>query len=340
MSHLVEFPGLGLRFTVTEVAFSIGNYDIRWYGVIIAVGFFLAMVYAWRSAKKMNIDMDRLIDAVLAGTVGGIVCARLYYVLFYPGDKYWNDPIQILFIHDGGIAIYGGFIGAMVFGGLVAKWRKLPVPAVLDLASLGFLIGQGVGRWGNFVNQECFGAATTLPWGMLSDNTRAVVPEGPVHPCFLYESILCLLGFVLLHFFTRKLRRYDGQTFILYLIWYGAVRFFIEGTRTDSLMLGSFKISQLVAAAGVVAGVGFLLVFRHRKSLSGCGSAAIVEAMGLEEGDPQLEASTIFGDLPPYEEDAGQEASATSEEAPVEEDETQQPKENTEAGDETKKEAE
>ena len=340
MSHLVEFPGLGLRFTVNEVAFSIGNYDIRWYGVIIAVGFFLAMGYAWRSAKKMSIDMDRLIDAVLAGTVGGIVCARLYYVIFYPGDKYWNDPIQILFIHDGGIAIYGGFIGAMVFGGLVAKWRKLPVPAVLDLASLGFLIGQGVGRWGNFVNQECFGAATTLPWGMLSDNTRAVVPEGPVHPCFLYESILCLLGFVLLHFFTRKLRRYDGQTFILYLIGYGAVRFFIEGTRPDSLMLGSFKISQLVAAAGVVAGVGLLLVFRHRKSLSGCGSAAIVEAMGLEEGEPQLEASTIFGGLPPYEEDADQEASATSGEAPADEDEPQQPKESAEAGDETQKEAE
>ena len=154
MSHQVDFPGLGLSFTVNEVAFSIGSYDIRWYGVIIAFGFLLAMIYAFRSVKKMNIDLDRLIDAVIAGTLGGIVCARLYYVLFYPGDKYWNDPIQILYIHDGGIAIYGGFIGAMVFGGLVAKWRKLHVPAVLDLASLGFLIGQGVGRWGNFVNQE------------------------------------------------------------------------------------------------------------------------------------------------------------------------------------------
>lgn len=328
MSHLVEFPGLGLQFTVNEVAFSIGSYDIRWYGVIIAFGFFLAMVYAWRSAKKMDIDMDRLIDAVLAGTVGGIVCARLYYVLFYPGDKYWNDPIQILFIHDGGIAIYGGFIGAMVFGGLVAKWRKLRVPAVLDLAALGFLIGQGVGRWGNFVNQECFGAATALPWGMLSDNTRAVVPEGPVHPCFLYESLLCLLGFVLLHFFTRKLRRYDGQTFILYIVWYGAVRFFIEGTRTDSLMLGSFKISQLVAAVCVVVGVGLLFLFRHRKSLSGCGSAAVVEAMGLEEGEPQLEASTIFGDLPPYEEDMERNGSAEKEEKePAQGEENEKPAE-------------
>ena len=134
-----------------------GSYDIRWYGVIIAFGFLLAMIYAFRSVKKMNIDLDKLIDAVIAGTLGGIICARLYYVLFYPGDKYWNDPIQILYIHDGGIGIYGGLIGATLFGGLVAKWRKLRVPAVLDLASLGYLIGQGVGRWGNYVNQECFG---------------------------------------------------------------------------------------------------------------------------------------------------------------------------------------
>lgn len=305
MSHLVEFPGLGLRFTVNEVAFSIGNYDIRWYGVIIAVGFLLAIGYAAASVKKMNIDMDKLIDAVIAGTVGGIVCARLYYVIFYPGDKYWQDPIQILYIHDGGIAIYGGFIGAMVFGGLVAKFRKMNVPAVLDLASLGFLIGQGVGRWGNFVNQECFGGSTSLPWGMTSDNTQKVVQGSLVHPCFLYESILCLLGFVLLHVFTRKFRRYDGQTFILYIVWYGIVRFFIEGTRTDSLMLGSVKISQLVAACCVVAGIALLIFFRHRNNLSGCGSRHVMESVGLsgpEIGDAPA-GSTIFGDLPPLEEE-------------------------------------
>ena len=303
MTHVVEFPGLGLTFTVNEVAFSIGNYDIRWYGVLIALGYLLAIIYAWRSVRKMNIDMDRLIDAVLAGTVGGIICARLYYVLFYTGDKYWNDPIQILYIHDGGIAIYGGFIGAMVFGGLVAKWRGLRVPAVLDLASLGFLIGQGVGRWGNFVNQECFGEATTLPWGMISNNTQRVVPEGPVHPCFLYESLLCLLGFVLLHIFTRKFRQYDGQTFLLYIVWYGAVRFFIEGTRTDSLMLGSLRVSQLVAALRVVIGVVLLVVFRHKNTLSGCGNQHVMESMGLSKEESQPQASTIFGDLPPFEEE-------------------------------------
>ncbi len=312
MSHQVDFPGLGLSFTVNEVAFSIGSYDIRWYGVIIAFGFLLAMIYAFRSVKKMNIDLDRLIDAVIAGTLGGIVCARLYYVLFYPGDKYWNDPIQILYIHDGGIAIYGGFIGAMVFGGLVAKWRKLHVPAVLDLASLGFLIGQGVGRWGNFVNQECFGETTTLPWGMSSDNTQRMFPDSLVHPCFLYESILCLLGFVLLHFFTRRLRRYDGQTFILYLVWYGAVRFFIEGARTDSLMVGPPRVSQIVAAGSVLVGVALLVLFRHRKELSGCGSPYVMESVGLTKTKAEAEApaSTIFGDLPPFEEEdaSGEEA--------------------------------
>lgn len=305
MSHQVSFPGLGLSFYVNEVAFSIGSYDIRWYGVIIAFGFLLAMIYAFRSVKKMNIDLDRLIDAVIAGTLGGIVCARLYYVVFYPGDKYWNDPIQILYIHDGGIAIYGGFLGAMVFGGLVAKWRKLRVPAVLDLASLGFLIGQGVGRWGNYVNQECFGEPTSLPWGMVSDNTKAMFPDSPVHPCFLYESILCLLGFVLLHFFTRRLRRYDGQTFILYLVWYGTVRFFIESTRTDSLMIGPLRVSQVVAAGCVLVGAALLAVFRHRKDLSGCGSPYVMESVGLAKAGAEAEApaSTIFGDLPPFEED-------------------------------------
>lgn len=305
MSHVVEFPGLGLSCTVNEVAFSIGGYDIRWYGVIIAVGFLLAMVYAFFSVKKMNIALDPLIDAVIVGTLGSVVCARLYYVIFYPGDKYWNDPIQILYIHDGGIAIYGGFIGAMVFGGLMAKRKKLCVPAVLDLASLGFLIGQGVGRWGNFVNQECFGGPTSLPWGMSSDNTRLVSPNSPVHPCFLYESLLCLLGFVLLHFFTRKLRRYDGQTFILYLVWYGVVRFFIEGTRTDSLMVGPLRVSQVVAAACVLVGVMLLVVFRRRNDLSGCGSRHVMDSIGLGKSQAASETvtSTIFGDLPPFEEE-------------------------------------
>ncbi len=283
MTHVVDFPGLGLQFTVDEVAFTIGNFQVRWYGVIIAAGFLLAILYAFSSCKKMNIDGNRFIDAVVVGLIGAIVCARLYYVLFYPDNQYyWEHPMEILNIHEGGLAIYGGLIGGMLFGGLTAKLRKLNTLAVLDVTSLGFLIGQGVGRWGNFVNQEAFGAATDLPWGMSSDNTL-LVSEGPVHPCFLYESILCFLGFLLLHIFTRKLRRYDGQTFLLYIVWYGACRFFIEGLRTDSLIIpgSSLRVSQVVAAACVLVGLILLFVFRRRTNLTGCGSRKVMEAVGL-----------------------------------------------------------
>ncbi len=308
MAHVVSFPGLGLELTVNEVALPIGqmlglgDYSIRWYGVLIAIGFLLGMAYAARSAKKMNIDMSRLFDAVIVGLIGSVICARLYYVAFYPGDKYIKNPMEILKIHDGGIALYGSLIGALVFGGITAKLRKLRVPAVLDVASLGFLIGQAVGRWGNFINQEAFGTPTMLPWGMASDNTGNIA----VHPCFLYESLLCLLGFVMLHFFTRKWRRYDGQTFLLYIVWYGAVRFFIEGLRTDSLMLHvvNLRVSQVVAAGSVAAGLILLFVFRRKTSLSGCGSPEVMEAVGLikPEISPALEKSTIFENLPEEEE--------------------------------------
>lgn len=307
MTHHITFPHLGLEFTVNTVAFSIGGFSVYWYGIIIAVGFLLALVYASYSCKKMNIDVNRLFDVVIVGLIAGVIFARLFYVVFYPGDKYRENPMEIFQIHDGGLAIYGGLIGAVVFGGLMAKIRKMKVAAVLDIASLGFLIGQGIGRWGNFINQEAFGSATDLPWGMHSDNTALVV-DGNVHPCFLYESILCLLGFVLLHFFTRKLRRYDGQTFLLYIVWYGACRFFIEGLRTDSLIIPGtgLRVSQVIAAACVVAGIILLVVFRHKTSLTGCGDPHVMEAVGLvEAAEPQPEeehiASTIFGDLPEEE---------------------------------------
>lgn len=305
MTYNVTFPHLGLEFNINPVAFSIGSFHVYWYGIIIAAGFLLALIYASFSCKKMNIDINRLFDVVIVGLIAGVIFARLFYVVFYPGDKYWKNPLEIFQIHDGGLAIYGGIIGAVVFGSLMAKLRKLKVTAVLDIAALGFLIGQCVGRWGNFINQEAFGSATELPWGMHSENTAAVV-DGNVHPCFLYESLLCLLGFVLLHFFTRRFRRYDGQTFLLYIVWYGACRFFIEGLRTDSLIIPGtgLRVSQVIAAACVVAGIILLVLFRHRTSLTGCGDRRVMEAVGLVEPTalPEDETpSTIFGDLPPEE---------------------------------------
>ena len=297
----VQFPGMGINFTVNPVAFSIGNYVVKWYGVIIAVGFLLAFLYTMRSCKKFRMDEDKFIDAVLLGIVGGVVGARLYYVLFDASSQFVHNPISVLYIWEGGLGIYGGIIGGLLCGALVAKLHKISVPAVLDMASLGFLIGQCIGRWGNFINQEAFGGETSLPWGMVSEQTQRVA-SGPVHPCFLYESLWCLLGFVLLHIFSRKLRRYDGQVFLLYIIWYGVGRFFIEGLRTDSLLTPflPIRVSQLVAAVSVAAAVVLLVVFRRRTVLTGCGHPRVMELNNIAEdiSAEEIEAengpSTIF----------------------------------------------
>ena len=163
MSH-VEFPGLGWSFDINSTAFSIGSFEIKWYGLLIATGFLLAVIYAMVMCKKMNINRSRLLDTIIVGLIAGVIGARLYYVIFYPGDKFIKDPISIFYIHEGGLGIYGGIIGALLVGGLFAKFRKQNVLAVLDIGVLGFLIGQAIGRWGNFVNQEAFGEPTSLLW--------------------------------------------------------------------------------------------------------------------------------------------------------------------------------
>ncbi|MDO4459444.1 MAG: prolipoprotein diacylglyceryl transferase [Clostridia bacterium] len=279
MEHVITFPKLGLNFTVNTTAFSIGGFSIQWYGIIIACGFILAVLYGLKMSAKANVDPDRFLDGILVGLVCGIIGARLYYVIFYPGDKYWNNPVEILNIKEGGLAIYGGIIGGLLGGGLTCKFRKLSTFACLDLTVVGFCIGQSIGRWGNFVNQEAFGTVTDLPWGMVSDNTLGQ----PVHPCFLYESIWMLLGFVLLHIFTRYFRRYDGQTVLVYLVWYGIERFFLEGIRTDSLIIPGIglRVSQVLSAVVVIAGLAMLFAFRKRTSLTGCGSQKVMELNGI-----------------------------------------------------------
>ena len=297
MVRQVQFPNLGITINVNPVAFRLGNFEVYWYGILIGIGFMLAVMYGFSSCKKMNLNKDHLFDAIIGGLIGGVIGARLYYVAFYPGDKYINNPLEIFAIHEGGLGIYGGIIGGLLCGALIAKWRKMSVFAVLDVASLGFLIGQCIGRWGNFVNQEAFGSATNLPWGMYSDATALVV-VGNVHPCFLYESLLCALGFVLLHLFTRHLRMYDGQTFLLYIVWYGVSRFFIEGLRTDSLLLPGIdlRVSQVVAAASVLAAVTLLVlgfVFKKKMKLTGCGLRKVMLANGLEiENDKEVVINT------------------------------------------------
>ena len=275
----VQFPGLGLEFTIDRVALSIGGFNIYWYGVVIAAGMLLAMAFAFHYDADFGIDSDRLVDVVCIGTVMAIVCARIYYVAFAPFkyESFWD----MIDIRQGGIAIYGAIIGAFVFGGLAAKWRKIPLLPLFDLVGMGFLIGQGIGRWGNFFNQEVFGVNTTLPWGMVSEATQAylvsvqaelaargviVDPTQPVHPTFFYEFVWCIAGFLVLWALMKK-RRFDGQIFLEYLVWYGAGRFWIEGIRSDTLMgVGSMPVSQQVALVCVAAGLVLLaLGFRRAK---------------------------------------------------------------------------
>lgn len=262
----VAFPGLGIEFTIDPVAFSIGDYKIYWYGIIIAIGFILASGYAMLNSKRFEIDKNKLIDVIILGLIAGIIGARLYYVIFYPSDFYLKNPSYIFKIHEGGLAIYGGIIGSFIVGVIVAKIQKINIFATLDIASISFLIGQCIGRWGNFINQEAFGTATNLPWGMISENTL-LETQNPVHPCFLYESLWCLLGFILLEIFSRNFRKYNGQIFLLYIAWYGIERFFVESLRTDSLMIPfiNLKVSQVLACLSVIISLTLLTIFKIKK---------------------------------------------------------------------------
>ena len=257
MTYHVQFPGLGLALTVNRVAVSIGGFNIYWYGVIIAAGMMLALLYAFRNAVDFGIDSDRLVDVVAIGAVMAIVCARIYYVAMAP-FKY-NSIWEMIDIRLGGIAIYGAVIGAFVFGGLAAKWRKIQLLPLFDLVSLGFLIGQGIGRWGNFVHQEAFGTNTELPWRMRLWISGTYYID--VHPTFLYESIWCLAGFVILASLVKR-RKFNGQIFLSYIIWYGLGRSWIEGLRTDSLLIGNtgLRASQLVAIGSVIAAAMLLII--------------------------------------------------------------------------------
>lgn len=315
MTH-VEFPGLGLAFDVNPVAFTIGDFTFNWYGIIIAVGFILAFIYALKICKRYQVNQDHLIDCIIAGLVLGIIGARLYYVIFYPGDMYWKDPIKILYINEGGLGIYGGIIGGLLGGIIMAKIHKMKIPAILDIAVQGFLIGQGIGRWGNFMNQEAFGTNTNMPWGMYSAKTESylssqqaalkaagitVDPTMPVHPTFLYESLWCLLGVLVLYWFSKKFQKYNGQVFFLYLIWYGVERFVVEGMRTDSLMIGSFRVSQIVAIVSALAGVVLLIVFRNKGKVEEEYVPVYARPEALEDSEELGEAEAEV----PEEEESG-----------------------------------
>ena len=278
----IQFPKLGWTFHIDPTAFTIGSFNIQWYGIIIVLGLILALVYVLPRMKRFGLDADRAIDAIIGGVIGGIIGARAYYVLLR-WDEYKGDIKAIFNTRNGGLAIYGGLIGAILVGLIICRIRKVKILPMLDAVSIGFLIGQGIGRWGNFVNQECFGSNTSSFLGItggriqqtIIDQTAiggemningnaAMVWDKAVHPCFLYESVWCLLGFLVLSTWSKR-RKYDGQIFLMYMAWYGAGRFVIEGLRTDSLMAGSLKFSQMLSALLVVVSVILQLVFFFRR---------------------------------------------------------------------------
>ncbi len=257
----ISFPLLGLEID-PPAGFSIGPFSVQFYGLLIALGLMLAVIYAWKRAKEFGMKEDDLTDGILWIVPFSIICARLYYCAF-KWEHYQDNPLSILYIWEGGLAIYGGVIGAAIGTTVHCLVKKVKLPALLDLVALGFLIGQAIGRWGNFFNREAYGAETGffLKMGLKLDADR--FSTGSVHyyhPTFLYESLWNTAGFVLLHFLSKR-RKYDGQIALGYAAWYGLGRALIEGLRTDSLYWGPFRVSQVLAAVSCFAAVVALVIF-------------------------------------------------------------------------------
>ena len=262
----------GIHLTLNPIAFTLpfgGGWDIYWYGIIIALGFMLAIIYAIKNAPRFNVNTDKMLDVVIVTTPISILCARIYYVIF--------DGIKLTSISDffgfgtsngfSGIAIYGAVIGAFACGAVMCKVKKIKIFDMFDLAATAFLIGQGIGRWGNFMNQEAYGTFTGSSWwGMQSNRTIAELGEGLVHPCFLYESIWCIAGFFVLNHFSKK-RRFSGEITLIYCVWYGFERAIVENLRTDSLMIGNIRVSVLVSIIiCLAAAVALIVILKNQKA--------------------------------------------------------------------------
>lgn len=321
MYGTISFPGLGLSFNPSRIAFSIGSKPIYWYGIIIAAGFLLAVYYAMKRADQFGLTQDNIIDMLICAVPLAIIGARAYYCIFSWG-LYKDDPIRVLYIWEGGLAIYGGVIGAVIGLFIYTKVKKVKTSAILDIGGLGLLIGQSIGRWGNFMNREAFGAETTsfLRMGLTDANGVTIY----VHPTFLYESVWNALGLLILHFYSKR-RKFDGQIFLMYLGWYGLGRMFIEGLRTDSLYVGSsnLRVSQLLAGICFLGVVIFLVydkIFREHKpeDLYVNQVAAKKAAEAAEAAESEAAAEVSEGSAEPVE--TAPEPTETEEAAPEEED--------------------
>ncbi len=261
MVNRIGFPGLGMEFKVNRVAFTIFGKEVFWYALIIMTGFILGLLYAMWRAKKQRIKSDHIFDIAFWGLLFGIICARIYYVIFDPDcldGNFWN----IFAIWQGGIAIYGGLIGAVATAIVYCKIHKLRTLKIFDICAPGLLIGQMVGRWGNFVNAEVYGRVTNLPWRMTINGGAGV------HPLFLYESLWNLLGLLLIVAFGKKKKRH-GEIFFFYCLWYGVGRLALEGMRQPQYILwlipNLLGISQLVALIVIIVSAVVLVRIRKKK---------------------------------------------------------------------------
>ena len=283
MGKVLLFPGLGLELNLNPIMLSISdNLNIHWYGAIIAVGFLLAVVFCCRQSAQFGIKNDDIYDILIFAVPLAIIGARLYYVFFEFDNYYVKGDLgetlrRIVRIMDGGLAIYGGIIAAVITALIVCRVKKISFLAFADLGGMGLLIGQAAGRWGNFVNVEAFGGVTDVAWrmagpdianylkrtGQVTADVYEQVSTGVlgVHPTFFYESMWNLIGLLLLVLVIKKHRKFDGQLFFSYIAWYGIGRFWIEGMRTDSLFIPgtSLRISQLIALVSAVVAIGVIL---------------------------------------------------------------------------------
>ncbi len=273
----ISFPGIGIEpVAVDKTAFSVFGIDVAWYGLLITCGMVLAVLYAlWIGKKKEGIKNDDVLDLAIYVVLFGVLGARLFYVIF-EWDQYFvisggffanvlETAKNIVNIRSGGLAIFGGIIGGLVTAFFVAKRKKIPFLKFFDLLAPCVLIGQIIGRWGNFINMEVYGAETEsfLRMGLHYVNSAGeIIRETFVHPLFLYESAWNLLGLVLIHCLFMK-KKFDGQLFCTYMVWYGFGRMILEGMRDPeyNLMLGGLRVSQLVGLTALVLGVVLMIVF-------------------------------------------------------------------------------
>ena len=280
----ISFPGLGIEpFHIDKAAFTVFGRDVAWYGILITCGMLIAIAVAFRLIKFEHISADDLIDLALYAIIFGVIGARLYYVIFSWNEfdylvtsgsffyNLWHSFVNIIAIWEGGLAIYGGVIGGMIVGIVFAKVKKIHFLKVFDILAPSVMIGQIIGRWGNFVNMEAHGTETTLPWrmGLLFGNaeTGEWLTEQYVHPTFFYESLWNLIGLIIILSLYKK-KKANGQIFAMYFAWYGFGRMFIEGLRTDSLMLTeNIRVSQLVGLVTCVIGILLLIFLPKIKSL-------------------------------------------------------------------------